>query len=308
MRIKGNGFSISTDNGNINLLDIIRNFMTYNTQVVNYSDYSRKILISEEQNYFIGLVLTFKNQRKNCLSRIDNGRFTIKVEDLQGEDKIVNFNFFCINKTSLKGLYLYYRGSCSLNNLFSKFQSQSNRFIRKTISTEKKALGRNATEDQKEAIDTKYSQRVNFNILVDRADIVDTLSAFSSIKSAGFRFENIDFTSPELRGVEQFTRSTEVTFNIDENDRTRVRPIADHIGQLFRNIQHITKGRFEAIDHAGNERIVDLINSPAYFIEYEFDDMAEHVDGLTDDNFSTNPIVDIIKAEMETGAKHHEFS
>jgi hypothetical protein len=36
--------------------------------------------------------------------------------------------------------------------------------------------------------------------------------------------------------------------------------------------------------------------------------MAEHVDGLTDDNFSTNPIVDIIKAEMETGAKHHEFS
>jgi hypothetical protein len=67
--------------------------MTYNTQVVNYSDYSRKILISEEQNYFIGLVLTFKNQRKNCLSRIDNGRFTIKVEDLQGEDKIVNFNF-----------------------------------------------------------------------------------------------------------------------------------------------------------------------------------------------------------------------
>jgi len=29
---------------------------------------------------------------------------------------------------------------------------------------------------------------------------------------------------------------------------------------------------------------------------------------LTDDNFATNPIIGIIKSEMETGAKHHEFS
>ncbi len=308
MRIKGNGFSISSTNPHINLLEIIRNFMTSNTQIIHRTDYSRRILISEEQDYFTGLVLTFKNQRKNCLSKIEDGKFAIKVEDLQGEDKLVNFNFFCINKSSLKGLYLYYRGSCSLNNLFSRLQSQSNRFIRRTISAEKKALGRNASEDQKGAIDTKYNQRVDYNILVDRNDIVTTLSAFSSIKCAGFRFDTIDFTSPELRGVEQFTRNTEVTFNIDESDRTNVRPIADHISQLFRNVQHITKGRIEAIDHAGNERIVDLINSPSYFIEYEFDDMAEHVNGLTDDNFATNPIIDIIKTEMETGAKHHEFS
>ncbi|KLF85693.1 hypothetical protein YA43_05205 [Enterobacter hormaechei subsp. steigerwaltii] len=308
MRIKGNGFSINTNNPNINLLEVIRNFMTSNTQVVHRTDYSRRVMINEEQEYFTGLVLTFKNQRKNCLSKIENGKFSIKVEDLQGEDKLVNFNFFCINKSSLKGLYLYYRGSCSLNNLFSVFQSQSNRFIRRIISAEKKALGRNAPENQKEAIDTKYSERVDFNILVDRNDIVTMLSAFRSIKCAGFRFDTIDFTSPELRGVEQFTRNTEVTFNIDEEDRTKVRPIADHINQLVRNIQHITKGRIEAIDHAGNERIVDLINSPSYFIEYEFDDMAEHVNGLTDDNFASNPIIGIIKSEMENGAKHHEFS
>lgn len=308
MRIKGNGFSISTSNANIDLLEVIRNFMTSNDQIINRADFSRRILINEEEHYFIGLVLTFKNQRKNCLSKIENGRFSIKVEDLQGDDKLVNFNFFCINKQSFKGLYLYYRGSCSLNSLFSKWQSQSNRLIRRKVSNEKKALGKTATQLQKDAIDYKYLQRISYNILVDRNDLVTTLASFRSIKAAGFRFDTIDFNSLELRGVEQFTRNTEVTFNIDEADRTKVRPIADHIGQICRNVQHITKGRIQAIDHDGNERIVDLINSPSYFIEYEFDDMAEHVNGLTDDTFATNPIIGIIKSEMETGAKRHEFS
>lgn len=288
--------------------DIFDYFIKQSTHEIKRADYDRQILVKDDGKYYSGLVLTYKNQKKNCLSKVKNGQFEIKIEDLKGDNKLVNFNFFCINKKSMKGLYLYYRGSCSLNSLFSSWQSYSNFTIRKKIRLETTALGKKPDEKLVEAIHKKYEQRLEFRVIIDKANLISMLSAFNEIKSATFRYDSVDFTDSEMIGVEQFTRNTEVTFNISDNNKSRVGQIANSIDQMVKNVSGITKGVVSVVDHNKNERLVDLINSPCFFNEYDFDTIAQHVDGLKNDNYTTNAIISIIKDEIENGSKKNEFN
>lgn len=308
MKIKSQGFAIINSNANIKMSDIFDYFIKQSTHEIKRADYDRQILVKDDGKYYSGLVLTYKNQKKNCLSKVKNGQFEIKIEDLKGDNKLVNFNFFCINKKSMKGLYLYYRGSCSLNSLFSSWQSYSNFTIRKKIRLETTALGKKPDEKLVEAIHKKYEQRLEFRVIIDKANLISMLSAFNEIKSATFRYDSVDFTDSEMIGVEQFTRNTEVTFNISDNNKSRVGQIANSIDQMVKNVSGITKGVVSVVDHNKNERLVDLINSPCFFNEYDFDTIAQHVDGLKNDNYTTNAIISIIKDEIENGSKKNEFN
>ncbi|WP_370605403.1 hypothetical protein [Citrobacter braakii] len=308
MKIKSQGFAIINSNANIKMSDIFDYFIKQSTHEIKRADYDRQILVKDDGKYYSGLVLTYKNQKKNCLSKVKNGQFEIKIEDLKGDNKLVNFNFFCINKKSMKGLYLYYRGSCSLNSLFSSWQSYSNFTIRKKIRLETTALGKKPDEKLIEAIYKKYEQRLEFRVIIDKTNLISMLSAFNEIKSATFRYDSVDFTDSEMIGVEQFTRNTEVTFNISDNNKSRVGQIANSIDQMVKNVSGITKGVVSVVDYNKNERLVDLINSPCFFNEYDFDTIAQHVDGLKNDNYTTNAIISIIKDEIENGSKKNEFN
>lgn len=308
MKIKSQGFAIINPNININMTDIIDYFIKQSKHEIKRADYDRQILLSDDGKYYTGLVLTFKNQKKNCLSKIKDGKFEIKVEDLKGDDKLVSFNFFCINKISFKGLYLYYRGSCSLNSLFSSWQSYSNFIVRKKIRSEISALGKKPDENKVDAIHKKYEKRLEFKVIIDKTNLVSMLTAFNEIKSATFRYDSVDFRESEMVGVEQFTRNTEVTFNISDNNKPKVKQIARSIDDMVSKISGITKGVVSVVDHNKNERLIDLINSPCYFSEYDFDTIAQHVNGLTNDNYINNAIIALIKDEIENGSKKNEFN
>ncbi|AKL09199.1 Uncharacterised protein [Klebsiella oxytoca] len=308
MKIKSQGFAIVNPNNNIKTTDIIDYFIKQSTHEIKRADYDRQILLSDDGQFYTGLVLTYKNQKKNCLSTVKNGQFEIKVEDIQGDNKLVNFNFFCINKVSLKGLYLYYRGSCSLNSLFSSWQSYSNFAIRKKIKNEVIALGKKPDKIKVESIHKKYEKRLEFRVIIDKSSLIAMLSTFSEIKSATFRYDSVDFKESEMIGVEQFTRNTEVTFNISDNNKSKVSQIANSLDQMVNKISGITKGVVSVVDHSKNERLIDLINSPCYFSEYDFDTIAQHVNGLKNDNYISNAIIQIIKDEITNGRKKHEFN
>lgn len=308
MKIKSQGFAIVNNNPNIQITEIIDYFIKQSTHEIKRADYNRQVLLAEDGDYFTGLVLTFKNQKKNCFSTFKEGQFEIKVEDLKGEDKLVNFNFFCINRKSLKGLYLYYRGSCSLNSLFSSWQTYSNFVIRKKMRNEIALLGKKPQQADIDAINKKYENRLEFKVLVDKSNLVTMLTAFKEIKSATFRFDTVDFTEAEMIGVEQYTRNTEITFNISDSDRSKVAQVASSINQVYTAMKGISKGVVTVADHFKNERLIDMINSPCFFAEYEFDDLAVYVNGLKNDNYLTNAIIAIIKNEMEHGGKKNEFA
>ncbi|EOV8836486.1 hypothetical protein ACNY9Y_001399 [Cronobacter dublinensis] len=170
-----------------------------------------------------------------------------------------------------------------------------------------KALGKKQDETKIERIREKYKSRLEFKILIDKTNLLNMLQSFNEIKSAAFKFDSVDFKEAEMIGVEQFTRNTEVVFNISDDNKGKVQQVAAGVEQLFNKISGIKKGVVTAVDHDKNERFIDLINSPCFFKEYEFDTLAQHVDGLKNDNYINNEIVCIIKDEIENGSKKNEF-
>ncbi|MCW6601749.1 hypothetical protein ND444_05675 [Yersinia ruckeri] len=308
MNVKSIGFSIKNPNKNVCTKDVINYFISLSDNQITRADYDRKVMLTEEDDFYTGLVLTFKNQKKNCKSTMANGKFVLKVEDLQGDEKLVHFNFFCLKKDSLRGLYLYYHGSCSLSALFHRLESASNEYIRNLVRDEIKNLGKKPDQKKSEAINKKYAERFEYEIIVDESNLETMLSSFKEIKSATFRFSSIGFEKPEMLGIEQFARNTEVTFNITTEDKTKTSPIARSVTKAFKSVGGILKGKVVAKDHQNHERIINFFNCPTYFNESDFDLMAEKVDGLTNDNYHKNEIVAIIKDEISNGKNKHEFN
>lgn len=309
MNIKSIGFSIDNLNKNIKTSDIISHLIKCSSNEIKRTDYVRKILISNDKDFYTGLVLTFKNQKRNCKSTVKDGNFVVKVEDLKGDEKLVHFNFFCLKKDTLKGLYLYYHGSCSLNMLFSHLQTSSNEYIRNLQEKEIKALGDKPDNKKIKIINKKYSERLNFSVILNKSNLEKILADFKEIKSATFRFSNIAFSQAEMIATEAYTKNTDITFNIDPTERKKTSPIARRVNGVLKGMGNsITKGKVVATDYNNNEKVIDFFKCPTFFDNYDFDEMANKVDGLSNENFTTNGIVAIIKEQILKGKNKNEFN
>ena len=191
MKVKCLGFSITNENENINTADVFAKFITSSERVHHGTDQSRQILMKDDGDFYSGLVLTYRNQKKNCKSKIENGKFQLKVEDLTGDEKLVSFNFFSLKKSNLKGLFMYHYGSCPISGLFNNLQTMSNEHIREQNKLEIEQLGTKPKQKHIKAVNKKYNKRLEFNILVTKKDVQSILSEFNKINSVHECFMDI---------------------------------------------------------------------------------------------------------------------
>jgi len=308
MKVKSIGFEIKNPNPNINISDVMTMFMNSSSRVHSYADFSRQILMAEKDDYYIGLVLTYKNQKKNLKSTINRGNFKLKVEDLKSDEKIVTFNFFCLKKSNLKGLYLYHHASCSVSSLFSNFQTLSNEYIRRKNKEELASLGQKASKEEKNAVNEKYNDRLDYKIILTQDSIEELLADFKKIKSACFRFTHIGFSEAPMLAIEEETKNIDVNFSIAPESRTRTDRLARKISGAYHSVKNIVKAKVVAVDYQDNERFIDILNCPTFFDEYDFDFIAEKVDGLANDNYTDNEVVGIIIDQIETGKNSDVFN
>ncbi|WP_370611796.1 hypothetical protein [Klebsiella aerogenes] len=307
MKVKSLGFSISNTNPHVSTPDAMLALIESSNRVHHRTDYSRQILITDDKDFYSGLVVTFRNQKKNCKSNLKDGKFKLTVENLTGGDKLASFNFFCICKTSMKGLYMYHHGSCSLNGLFTHLQTVSNEFIRKLCDEEMKALGPKPSHKNKVAINKKYNDRFSFILITNKKDIGDILREFKEIKHASFKFDYLDFKDGSMTALEAFSNSTEINFNIEPSDRQKIVALSQSLSDVYKKLPGINKAKVTAIDHLNNEKIIDFMICPTFFETYEFDFIADMVDGITNDNYTTSKVFDIIKEEIINGKNKNVF-
>lgn len=308
MRIKSIGFTIKNNNKNINTSDVMSDFIKNSSRIHNRTDYSRQILISDDKSFYSGLVVTFRNQKKNCLAQFSKGKFKLKVEDLTKGDKLVSFNFFCIKKSNLKGLYMYHHGSCSLNGVFTHLQTISNEFIRSKCSEEIDLLGKSPDPDLVRKINEKYQARFEFSLITSKKDISSILRAFKEIKQATFKFNHVDFKSGPMTALSPFINTTDINFNIESASRVRTTPLSQHLADIYKNVTGIVKARVRAVDHSGIEKVVDFMNCPTFLETYEFDSIAKETDGITNTNYLKSKVFAIIKDEMLKGKNKNVFN
>lgn len=307
MRIKSIGFTIKNNNKNINTSDVMNAFINSSSRTHSRTDYSRQILISDDNTFYSGLVVTFRNQKKNCLAQFSRGKFKLTIKDLTQGDKLVSFNFFCIKKSNLKGLYMYHHGSCSLSGVFTHLQTISNEFIRSKCTDEINLLGKSPNKKLVKKINEKYKDRFEFGLITSKKDISSILRSFKEIKQATFKFDHIDFKSGPMTAIDSFTNTTEVKFNIESASRVKTSPLSQQLADIYKNVGQIVKARVRAVDHSGIEKVVDFMNCPTFLETYEFDDIAKETDGITNTNYLQSKVFAIIKDEILNGKNKNVF-
>ncbi|CFQ72459.1 hypothetical protein [Yersinia similis] len=108
--------------------------------------------------------------------------------------------------------------------------------------------------------------------------------------------------------TESYSKNVDITFNIDPTERKKTSPIARRVNGVLKGLPGITKGKVVATNYNNQEKIVDFFNCPTFFETYDFDQLANNVDGLTNDNYTENAIVAIIKEQILTGKDKREFN
>ncbi|PWI78541.1 hypothetical protein DEO48_19415 [Enterobacter sp. CGMCC 5087] len=307
MKVKSLGFSISNTNPHVSTADVMLALIASSSRIHHRTDYTRQILISDDDDFYSGLVVTFRNQKKNCKSNFKDGKFKLTVENLTGGDKLASFNFFCIHKRSMNGLYMYHHSSCSLNGLFTHLQTVSNEFIRNLCDKDIKSLGSKPSQKDKADVNKKYNNRLSFSLITNKKNIADILREFKEIKHASFKFDYLDFKGGPMTALESFSNSTDINFNIAPSDRKKTSALSQSLSDAYSNLTGITKAKVTAVDHLNNEKIVDFMACPTFFETYDFDYIAEMVDGVTNDNYTTSKIFDIIKEEIINGKNKNVF-
>ena len=64
MKVRSIGFTINNNNKNINTVDVMNAFINASNREHSRTDYTRKILISDVNDFYYGLVVTFRNQKR----------------------------------------------------------------------------------------------------------------------------------------------------------------------------------------------------------------------------------------------------
>jgi hypothetical protein len=109
VKVRFLGFTIDCK-GELTLAQLM-NFVK-DQDAYGFAGYQRLIRAAEKDGYFVGLVVTFKTQRRIC--ELEKEELVIQVRELEAGKSIVDFNFFVINQATGRGLYQHYHHSMSL--------------------------------------------------------------------------------------------------------------------------------------------------------------------------------------------------
>ena len=175
MEIKIYPFLISTvlDSQNGLSVEDFANYLTKNSNN-KYTIYDKERVIVlqniPDTNYISGVLLSFRDYDAHCKVIPDGqGGYSARIETIRDG---AEYNFFVLNKKSLKGLWLTYFNSASISVLDKILRNIFNQYAKT-----------NGIEVNRRF---KLKNKVKVNMILSRETIADALSAFSSIYSVEY--------------------------------------------------------------------------------------------------------------------------
>jgi hypothetical protein len=300
MKVRRIGVSLKNNNKTIRFLDFINYMISFNGERMGFESGERFFLFHEDDLFFSGVVLSFKDQRRDCRARFQDGQFTIHTADILNDEKLIDFNFFAIKKDTLKGLYEYYHNSCSIYVLFTFLRNKFNTLKADEISkyiSDNIALGREKAESRGKKI---YSGRLSTSILLDDRDIPTVLSEYAKVKKIEMSFDAQQFAVGHAIALQRSSREVKVSFNITDSEQSNIQRITQGVVELAGKVG-FKKGSVSTVDGDDVERTISILNCPKRLGECDFETLAHRIDGLTVGNFHENEILVELKREINEG-------
>lgn len=309
MDVKYLGFSLETSSDAITIKDLIAEACKVSGESNKLKSIERKIYLNnDDDNYYKGLVITVKDQKRFCQLTSSDSGFKIKVENLMGENKLMDFNFFVINKNNNIGLYQHYFQSCSLM-VFGDYLKHSYRKIRdERISTdiENKKISNQgvikAVEERK--IRKKYNSKLSFHALYREEDIEIILKEFKRIKAFEYEYAcltpNIIAATPLSSYV--IKKKEKLIFSTDYSSDTLATAISGAISQLSPK-----RGKVFVEDAEGIDSAIQIFNIPDCFGQEDYDEVAYKLNLLDINKFQDSLYINELIEICESDDYEHIF-
>lgn len=264
------GFIWSLGTG-ITLEEFFNHLATLNGKPEKFGEYDRLLSVGTRGDYYVGLFLKIKDQRRSPEITNAGGKFTISVRSLAEGTNLVDFNFFIINKKTQRGMYQYYHQSCSLNQ-FCIFCAQQYEGLKESkIEAALAGVGGDAASTaDKKRIKKAYKGSLSYENMVRSETLQALLDELEQIKYFDFTLAAIDDNDALLTPLRPYAKK----------QRRIVRFKATQVG-VVNAIVNIVKakgirvGRVGGVDAEKREHVYRLIENPDKFAEFEYDEIAD---------------------------------
>lgn len=273
----------------ITISDLFDKIAANNGNPITLQNYGRFLYIDDLGDYYAGLLITTKNQKKFLEFKNDAKNSRIETKDVTQGSQLADFNYFLINKKTNRGIYQYYHNSCSLNTFGT--------LCKYYYDTHKEAEIAKAVKIEKDVklpkIRSRYAGSLKWNILVKPENFKDLISRLSTIsyvtvEVTTLAYKNTIFT-PMANKAKRI--SQKFTFPKDSAAAMLVDEISD-----FAEHPDVASARVEGTDKAGHEQVIKLENTPDSFGSFDYDRIAATMN-LSPKDFARSPFMqEIIKA------------
>lgn len=292
MQVRFQGFSFSTDCTTVSLDDYIKHMVTRHGNAYELGEHNRFLFFNttHSKNYYVGLAVTVKDQKTFCELVNKSGKLVVKVNELDGNSRLMDFNFFVLHKTTGLGMYQYYHQSFSLNS-FGYFNAQRfSEFKDGKIKAEISAIkDHKLTSAKEKAIKQKHKGRLRWEILVKKENLKNLIEELQQVKAFEYCFLSLTADEPEFQPLKNYVRKerTKLSFN----SQSPVMALASSISNIVTKFG-IDDGKIIGTDFDGIDRILRITNNPDNFGEYSYDDVAPKINALDVDQFEKSWVVE----------------
>jgi hypothetical protein len=280
MHVRLLGFNFKAEGTGLTLQTFVDYVQSQRGRSHDLGPHKRLLFVNSTHSakYYAGLLVTVKDQKTYCELVESSGKLTVKVNELDADSNLMDFNFFVLNKLNGLGLYQYYHQSCSLNSFGYYCASRFGEYRKVAVDSALAAIPEDELTNAKaNSIRQKHSARLKWEILVRKEKLKDLIEELERVKAFEYSFASLTAQEPEFKPLENFVRKE--TKKLSFTTGSPVKKIASILASYVRSSQ-IKSGKVTGIDSDGIERVLRITDNPDNFGEYLYDDIAPRINSL----------------------------
>lgn len=294
MKVRLYGFEIETTGKSVGIDDLLSHFEANSGKSNTTKEIERRIYLDRKShaNYYLGLVITVKDQKRFCRLENDHGNIKIAVENLKGKDKLMEFNFFAINKHNGIGIYQHYFQSCGIN-VFGSYLHQCHNSMRDSlietdIKTHMSMNSGKISDKEEKTIKRKHSGLFKFSPLVRKEALAKILEEYKAIKAFEFEYSTLGVEQKQGTPLSKFVKKKreKLTFSSTWS-------LAELAAGIVESISLIKpkNGRVHVVNSFDEDLALKIFDIPDNFGEEEYDDVALKLHNLDVYGFANHKVI-----------------
>lgn len=304
MKVRLYGFEVESTGTSVTLDELFDNLQVRSGRPDTSRGIERRIYLDNKsnKNYHLGLVVTVKDQKRFCRLESNKGNTKITVENLKGKDKLMEFNFFVVNKKNGLGIYQHYFQSCGVNvfggYLSSRHKEMRQKNISDEIKHEKSSGNGEITESKEKNIKRKHSGKLKFSPLIRKESLEKILNEYKKIKAFEYEYSTLEATQQAGTPLGKYVKKRREKLSFERV--WSVKELTKGISETI-NLINPKNGRIHAVDMHDEEISLKIFDIPDNFGEEDYDEVALKLHNLDMNNFTTNKVskelVDICQSD-----------